>query len=165
MTQAVSLALAEPKACQGTPSEGAKMKPWATVLALLSAERRPTAPPGHSRVPAGPLAAPRSAGYPHPASPSTTSSLTAKAGKLTIAFTNSAPLAHNLTIASVSGKVVGATPTFQGGSKTLSVNLKLGTYTFYCSVPGHRQAGMQGGGRPCGRLISTSRSRGCKSAR
>jgi plastocyanin len=74
----------------------------------------------------------------------TKTSLSAKAGKVTIAFTNSASLAHNLTIASASGTVVGATPTFQGGSKTLSLNLKPGTYTFYCSVPGHRQAGMQG---------------------
>ena len=40
--------------------------------------------------------------------------------------------------------MVGATPTFQGATKTLSVKLKPGTYTFYCSVPGHRQGGMQG---------------------
>jgi uncharacterized cupredoxin-like copper-binding protein len=43
-----------------------------------------------------------------------------------------------------SGPVVGATPTFQGGTKTLIVNLTPGTYTFFCSVPGHRAAGMQG---------------------
>jgi plastocyanin len=73
-----------------------------------------------------------------------TSSLTAKAGSVSIAFTNAAPLEHNLTIASSSGAVVGATPTFQGGSKTLTVNLKPGTYKFYCTVPGHRAAGMEG---------------------
>jgi uncharacterized cupredoxin-like copper-binding protein len=73
-----------------------------------------------------------------------TTSLTAKAGAVSIAFTNSSSLAHNLTIASSSGSVVGATPTFSGGSKTLSLNLKPGTYKFYCSVPGHRQAGMEG---------------------
>jgi uncharacterized cupredoxin-like copper-binding protein len=43
-----------------------------------------------------------------------------------------------------SGSNLGATPTFQGGSKTLTVTLKAGTYKFYCSVPGHRQAGMEG---------------------
>lgn len=71
-------------------------------------------------------------------------SLTAKAGKATFNFTNKAPIGHNFTIASSSGAVVGATPTFEGGSKTLSVTLKPGTYKFYCSVPGHRQAGMEG---------------------
>lgn len=70
-------------------------------------------------------------------------SLTAKAGKVSIDFTNSSPLPHNLTIASGS-KVLGATPTFNGGSKTLTLKLKAGTYKFYCSVPGHREAGMEG---------------------
>jgi uncharacterized cupredoxin-like copper-binding protein len=73
-----------------------------------------------------------------------TTALSAKAGKVTIAFSNAASLEHNLTIASSSGTVIGATPTFTGGSKTLSVELKPGTYKFYCSVPGHRQAGMEG---------------------
>lgn len=71
-------------------------------------------------------------------------SLTAKAGKVSIDFTNKASLPHNVTIESSSGTQVGATPTFQGGSKTLSVTLKPGTYKFFCSVPGHRQAGMEG---------------------
>jgi uncharacterized cupredoxin-like copper-binding protein len=53
-------------------------------------------------------------------------------------------LGHNITVESSSGSVVGSTPTFQGGSKTLSLSLKAGTYKFYCSVPGHRQAGMEG---------------------
>jgi uncharacterized cupredoxin-like copper-binding protein len=75
----------------------------------------------------------------------TKSSLTAKAGKVTIHFTNSAALPHNLTVQQgTSGPIVGATPTFQGGTKTLTLQLKPGKYTFFCSVPGHRQAGMQG---------------------
>lgn len=74
----------------------------------------------------------------------TQSSLTAKAGKDTIKFTNSAPLMHNMTIATSSGTVVGKTPTFQGGTKSVSVTLKPGKYVFYCTVPGHRQGGMQG---------------------
>jgi len=73
-----------------------------------------------------------------------TKSLTAKAGKVTVDFSNPAPLAHNVTIESSSGSSVGATPTFTGGSKKLTVTLKPGTYKFYCSVPGHRQAGMEG---------------------
>lgn len=73
-----------------------------------------------------------------------TTSLTAKAGKVSIDFTNMSPLAHNVTVESSSGSSVGATPTFSAGSKTLTLNLKPGTYKFYCSVPGHRQAGMEG---------------------
>ncbi len=72
------------------------------------------------------------------------SALHASAGKVTIAFANQSPLPHNLTISGPGGQVVSATPTFQGGTKTLSATLKPGTYTFYCAVPGHRQAGMQG---------------------
>jgi uncharacterized cupredoxin-like copper-binding protein len=72
------------------------------------------------------------------------SSLSAKAGNVTIAFANPAPVEHNLTVASPSGSVLGATPTFHGGSKTLTVKLAPGSYKFYCSVPGHRQAGMEG---------------------
>jgi plastocyanin len=71
-------------------------------------------------------------------------SLTAKAGNVSIDFANMSSLAHNVTVESSSGTQVGATPTFQGGSKTLSLNLKPGTYKFFCSVPGHRQAGMEG---------------------
>ena len=55
-----------------------------------------------------------------------------------------ASLEHNVTVASSSGAVVGATPTFSGGTKTLSLNLKPGVYKFYCTVPGHRAAGMEG---------------------
>jgi len=70
--------------------------------------------------------------------------LTANAGAVSIDFTNSAPLGHNVTIESSAHKILGATPTFQGGSRTLSLNLKPGTYKFFCSVPGHRMAGMEG---------------------
>jgi plastocyanin len=71
-------------------------------------------------------------------------SLTTTAGRVTIAFTNMAPENHNLTVASSSGTVLGATPTFSGGTKTLSLDLKAGTYTFYCSVAGHETGGMKG---------------------
>lgn len=69
--------------------------------------------------------------------------LTAKAGSVTITMTNMSPIEHNVTIAEGT-KVLGATPTFTGGTKAVTLNLKPGKYTFYCSVPGHRQAGMEG---------------------
>ena len=71
-------------------------------------------------------------------------SLSAKAGNVSIDFSNSSSLPHNVTVASSSGAVVNETPTFQGGSKTVTMTLKAGTYKFYCTVPGHRQAGMEG---------------------
>jgi plastocyanin len=73
-----------------------------------------------------------------------TSTLTAKSGKVAITFTNAASLGHNLTVASPSGAQLGATETFNGGSRTLSLNLTPGVYKFYCTVPGHRAAGMEG---------------------
>jgi plastocyanin len=70
--------------------------------------------------------------------------LTAKAGIVTIDFTNTSPTPHNVTVANSAGKVLGATPTFEGGTRTLTLSLAKGTYTYYCSVPGHEQAGMKG---------------------
>jgi plastocyanin len=72
------------------------------------------------------------------------SSLSAKAGKLTLDFTNKSPLPHDVAIAGSGGAVVAKTATITGKSANLTADLKPGTYTFYCSVPGHRQAGMQG---------------------
>ncbi|GAC1437568.1 MAG: hypothetical protein NVSMB51_11920 [Solirubrobacteraceae bacterium] len=69
-------------------------------------------------------------------------SLTAKAGKVTISFANASPVPHNFSLI-VKGNVV-ATPTFAGGSKSLSATLTAGKYTYLCTVPGHSQAGMMG---------------------
>jgi plastocyanin len=68
----------------------------------------------------------------------------AKAGKVTIDFTNQSPVQHDVTVADASGKVLGATQIITGGSTSASVNLKPGSYTFYCSVDSHEQAGMKG---------------------
>jgi plastocyanin len=73
-----------------------------------------------------------------------TNTLTAKAGKVTVDFTNDSAIAHNVTLINSANKTLGETPTFDGGTKSFNVTLKAGTYTYYCSVPGHRAAGMQG---------------------
>jgi plastocyanin len=72
-----------------------------------------------------------------------TKALSAKAGTVTITLRNTAQVEHNVTVAQGS-TVLGGTPTFTGGNRSLTLNLKPGTYTFYCTVPGHRQAGMEG---------------------
>jgi plastocyanin len=74
----------------------------------------------------------------------TTSQLTAKAGSDSFDFTNDAPISHNFTIESSGGQQVAATPTFSGGSKSVTATLKPGTYKFLCTVPGHAAAGMEG---------------------
>jgi plastocyanin len=70
-------------------------------------------------------------------------SLTAPAGKVTITMSNPSNLEHNIAIEGngldTAGQIVG-----HGGTSTVTANLKAGTYTFFCAVDGHRQAGMQG---------------------
>lgn len=66
-----------------------------------------------------------------------------QAGPVTLTSQNKSGTPHNISIegpgANQQGKVVQ-----NGGVSTVQVSLKAGTYTFYCSVPGHRQAGMLG---------------------
>jgi len=70
-------------------------------------------------------------------------SLAGKAGKLTIDLTNDSPVPHNVAVEQA-GKQLGVSKTVSGGKATLSLDLKAGSYAFYCAVPGHRQAGMEG---------------------
>jgi plastocyanin len=69
--------------------------------------------------------------------------LKAKAGRVTIDFTNPSTVGHDVTIAKGATKL-GGTKVITKSKATATVDLKPGSYTFYCSVPGHRQAGMQG---------------------
>jgi plastocyanin len=72
----------------------------------------------------------------------TTTTLKAKAGTVTFDFTNKASIPHAFAIKGNGVNAKGKTVT--GGSDTLTVKLKPGTYTFYCPVPGHEAAGMKG---------------------
>jgi plastocyanin len=74
----------------------------------------------------------------------TSTSETAKAGKVTVEFENPQALTHDVAIEDSSGEEVGATELIASGSDTTSVDLKPGTYTYFCTVPGHREAGMEG---------------------
>jgi plastocyanin len=72
----------------------------------------------------------------------TTKTLSAKAGKVTFKFANKAQVPHALAI---EGHGVDAkTAVVTGGDASLTVNLKPGTYEFYCPVDGHKAAGMEG---------------------
>lgn len=69
--------------------------------------------------------------------------LKAPAGRITIVMTNPAPMPHNVAIRGKGVKVVGKI-VIAGGKSIVTAKLKKGTYVFYCSVPGHEQAGMKG---------------------
>jgi plastocyanin len=69
--------------------------------------------------------------------------LSAKAGKVTIDFKNPSAIEHNVVIEENGKELAGFEPITQG-EKSETAELKPGTYTFYCSVPGHREAGMEG---------------------
>jgi plastocyanin len=74
----------------------------------------------------------------------TTTSATAKAGKVTVDFKNPQALTHDVQIEDAQGEEVGGTELIASGEDSTTVDLKPGTYTYFCSVPGHREAGMEG---------------------
>ena len=114
---------------------------------------------GANTTPAASTTPPAASSTPAPASEATTklslsadpsgnlkfnkSSLSAKAGTVTITMDNPASIPHGVAVegngVDKDGQIVQ-----KGGKSTVTVNLKPGKYTFYCPVPGHRQAGMQG---------------------
>lgn len=68
----------------------------------------------------------------------------AKAGEVTVNFTNSSPVPHDVRVESSGGEDLGGTEVISEGNESAKVELKPGEYTYFCSVPGHRQAGMEG---------------------
>lgn len=70
--------------------------------------------------------------------------LTSKPGKVTIDFDNPAALEHDVVIEDEGGEEVAASEVITESKTSVDAELAPGTYTFYCSVPGHREAGMEG---------------------
>jgi plastocyanin len=70
-------------------------------------------------------------------------SLDAPAGAVKITMNNPSPVPHDVAIegggVKETGKIVP-----KGGASEVSATLKAGSYTYFCSVPGHREAGMEG---------------------
>ena len=70
-------------------------------------------------------------------------SLTAKAGKVTIDMDNPSEIPHAVSVegngVDEDGETVG-----KGGVSKVTVDLKPGKYEFYCPVAGHEDAGMKG---------------------
>jgi plastocyanin len=131
-----------------TPAETApSTTPAETAPSTTPAGTQPTATTGTPAPPSSPAAKAQKVSL--EADPGgqlafSQTTLKAKAGTVTIEFMNISPVEHNVTVEGGTKKVLGATPTFVGGKRSLTLKLSAGTYTFFCSVPGHRQAGMEG---------------------
>jgi uncharacterized cupredoxin-like copper-binding protein len=75
----------------------------------------------------------------------TSDAATSKAGQVSIEFTNPQSLSHDVAVEDSGGEEVGGTELVASGKTVATIgNLKPGKYTFYCTVPGHREAGMEG---------------------
>jgi mono/diheme cytochrome c family protein len=79
-----------------------------------------------------------------------TNKASATPGQVTVEMPNMSGVMHNIAIetgdggATAKGTKIGASEFTTKGTAKVSVNLKPGTYTFFCEAPGHRQAGMYG---------------------
>ncbi len=72
-------------------------------------------------------------------------SVSAKAGDVSVNFTNMSSTTHDVCVQSSSGQQIGCTDQISGSNTSHDFgNLKAGTYTFYCSVDSHEAAGMKG---------------------
>jgi plastocyanin len=71
------------------------------------------------------------------------SSASAKPGKVVLRMQNKSTTPHDIAVTGGGVNQIGAVVS-NGGTSTVTTSLKPGKYTFYCSVPGHRQAGMFG---------------------
>jgi len=71
------------------------------------------------------------------------STLTAKAGKVTLSMANPSSLPHAVSVEG-NGVDKDGNTVQKGGTSTVTATLKPGTYDFYCPVDSHRQAGMEG---------------------
>ena len=67
----------------------------------------------------------------------------ASAGTVTLELTNDSALPHDVQIEGPEGDL-GGTDEITDDTTSAEVDLEPGEYTFYCSVPGHREGGMEG---------------------
>jgi plastocyanin len=69
--------------------------------------------------------------------------LEAAPGEVTLVYGNPSPVPHSIAIES-EGQQLAATGTVTQGKVELKQKLSPGEYVFYCTVPGHREGGMEG---------------------
>jgi len=71
-------------------------------------------------------------------------SLASKPGKVTIDLNNPSAISHDIAIEDDAGKEIAGSELVAEGETEVTAELAAGTYTFFCTVPGHREAGMEG---------------------
>lgn len=69
--------------------------------------------------------------------------LQAQPGTVALVMANPSPIPHNVSIEGGGVSEEGETVE-TGGTSTVSAEVEAGRYTYYCSVPGHREGGMVG---------------------
>jgi plastocyanin len=69
--------------------------------------------------------------------------LDASAGEVTINLDNPATVEHDVAI-EADGEEIAKSDLVSEGTTSVSADLDPGEYVFYCSVPGHREGGMEG---------------------
>jgi plastocyanin len=72
-----------------------------------------------------------------------TDALDATAGPVTISFDNPAAIEHDVALES-GGEEIAKSDLVSEGTTEVTADLEPGEYSFYCSVPGHREGGMEG---------------------
>lgn len=72
-----------------------------------------------------------------------TDTLDAGSGEVTISFDNPAKIEHDVAIEQDGDEIVKSDLVSDGSTK-VTTDLEPGQYVFYCTVPGHREAGMEG---------------------
>ena len=70
--------------------------------------------------------------------------LQAKPGNVRITMNNPSPVPHDVSIEGPGGVKQQGKTVSKGGASEVQASLKPGSYTYFCSVDGHRQAGMEG---------------------
>ncbi len=71
--------------------------------------------------------------------------LTAPAGEVTFEVTNDGAIEHNFVIEDAQRRALASIAVISpGASEPLTTTLAPGSYTFVCTLPGHREAGMVG---------------------
>jgi plastocyanin len=68
----------------------------------------------------------------------------ATAGNVTVDFKNPQSVPHDVAIEDAGGEVIAETEVTSEGEASTTAELEPGTYTFFCTIPGHREAGMEG---------------------